>query len=101
MKFFNLEGVQGSADAEGYECLHGMDPDLFYHTANSLRKQGLGEISKDPYPSPYGGSLFYDESLWRLTKEVINVEGRKIELIQIAVWEKLSEIFDVGLPTKR
>jgi hypothetical protein len=88
VKFFNLEGVQRSVDAEGYECLHGVDPDLFYHTANSLRKQRLGEISKYPYPSLYGGSLFYDESLWRLTREVINVEGRNIELIQIALWEK-------------
>ncbi len=25
VKFFNLEGVHGSVDAEGYECLHGME----------------------------------------------------------------------------
>jgi hypothetical protein len=61
-----------------------MDPDLFYHTANSLRKQGLREIPKDADPSPYGGSLYYDEpqhflgrmiSLQRLFFDAQNIMG--------------------------
>ncbi len=95
VKFFNLDAVQGSVDAEGYECFQGMDPDLLYRTENSLRKQGLGGVSKDPYPGPFGGSLYYDDTLWKLTRELSDVEGRNIELMQIALWEKLSEIFDM------
>ncbi len=47
------------------------------------------EVSKDPYPGPYGGSLYYDDPLWRLTRELCNMEGRNIELLEIALWENL------------
>jgi hypothetical protein len=97
LKFFNMEGVpQAVLDADGYESLRGMDPDLLYHTDLSLRKQGLVEVPKDSYPSPYGGSLYHDQSLWNLTRDVINVEGRNIEHIQIAQWEILSNSFDMS-----
>jgi hypothetical protein len=52
VKFFNLEAVQGSVDAEGYESMPGMDRDSIYHTGDSLRKQGVAEVSKDPSPGP-------------------------------------------------
>jgi hypothetical protein len=87
VKYFDLEKVQITVDADGFESLHGMDPDLFYHTEESLRKQGLREIPKESYPSPYGGSLYYDDPLWRVTRELRNVEGRNIELMQIALWD--------------
>jgi hypothetical protein len=47
-KHFNLKNAQMGVDADGFEDLHGMNPDLFYHTEESLKEQGLREriISK-------------------------------------------------------
>jgi hypothetical protein len=83
-------------DAEGFEDLHGMNPDHFYPNEQSLREQGLREIPRDPYPSPYGGTLYQDDALWRAARDLRNVEGRNWELLQITLWEKLSEIFDMS-----
>jgi hypothetical protein len=47
-KHFNMKDVQMTVDAEG----------TFYHTEKSLREQGLREIPRESYPSPYGGSLY-------------------------------------------
>ena len=96
IKHFNMKNVQLSVDADGFEVLHGMNRDLLYHDEHSLREQGLREIPRDPYPSPYGGSLYYNDALWKATREIINVEGRNWENLQIAVWEKLKEIVDMS-----
>jgi hypothetical protein len=96
MKHFNFKNVQLRVDAEGYEDLNGMDPDLLYHDEKSLREQGLREISRDGYPSPYGGTLYHDDALYRAAKVLRNVEGRNWELLQITLWEKMSEIFDMS-----
>jgi hypothetical protein len=96
-KYFNMKNVQPVVDAEGFEVLHGMNPDNFYHNERSLKEQGLREIARDPYPSPYeGGSLYHDEALWKAARELRNVEGRNWENLLIAVWEKLNEIFDMA-----
>ncbi len=94
-KHFDLKNVRISVDAEGYEDLHGMNPDHLYHNEQSLKEQGLREISRDLYPSPYGGTLYHDDALYRAARELRNVEGRNWELLQITLWEKLSEIFDM------
>ncbi len=47
MKYFDFKNVQLRVDAEGYEDLQGMNPDLLYHNEQSLREQGLREISRD------------------------------------------------------
>ncbi len=57
-KYFNMINAQMTVDAEGFESLHGMDPDLFYHTEESLREPVLREVPKESYPSPYGGLLY-------------------------------------------
>jgi hypothetical protein len=98
-KYFDTKNVQPSVDAdiaEGFEDLHGMNPDHFYHNERRLREQGLREIPRDSYPSPYGGTLYNDEALFRAAKELRNVEGRNWETLQIAVWEKLNKIFDMS-----
>ncbi len=97
MKHFNFKNVQLRVDAEGFEDLHGMNPDLLYHNEQSLKEQGLREISRDSdgYPSPYGGTLYNNDALYRAARELRNVEGRNWELLQITLWEKLSEIFDM------
>jgi hypothetical protein len=74
-KHFNLKNAQMEVDADGFEDLHRMNPDLFYHTEESLKEQGLREVPKESYPSPYGGSLYYDDALWRNARELRHVEG--------------------------
>jgi hypothetical protein len=75
-----MKDVQTMVNTEGYEDLHGMNPDLFYHTEKSLREQGLREIPKESYPSPFGGSLWNEDALWRLTRDLRNVEGRNWDI---------------------
>jgi hypothetical protein len=91
-----MKNAQPVVDAEGFEDLHVMNPDDLYHDEHSLRRQGLREIPRDSYPSPYGGSLRNDDTLYRTAKDLRNVEGRNWETLQIAVWEKLNEIFDMS-----
>ena len=80
----------------GHEDLHEMKPDHFYHNEKTLKEQGLREIPREAYPSPYGGSLYNDIPLYRAAKDLRNVEGRNWETLQIALWEKLSEFFDMS-----
>ena len=56
----------------------------------------MREIPRDSYPSPYGGTLYNDNALYRAARELRNVEGRNWELLQITLWVKLSEIFDMS-----
>jgi hypothetical protein len=95
-KHFDMKNIHTSVDAEGFEDLKGMNRDHFYHNEQSLREQGLREIPRDPYPSPYGGTLYQDDALWRAARDLRIVEGRNWETLQIALWEKLSEIFDMS-----
>ena len=87
-KYFNMKNARPVVDADGHEDLHGMDPDHFYHDERSLKEQGLREVSRDAYPSPYGGTLYDNDALWRLTRELRNVEGRNIELLQNLLYGK-------------
>ena len=95
-KYFDLKNIRTSVDSEGHEDLHEMKPDHFYHNEKTLKEQGLREIPREAYPSPYGGSLYDDKMLYRAAKDLRNVEGRYWETLQIALWEKLSEFFDMS-----
>ncbi len=75
--------------------MQGMNQDLFYHTVDSLRKQGLVEIPKVQYPGPYGGSVYEDNTLWKLTRDLSNMKGRIDESMIMVPWDKLSEKFDM------
>ena len=50
VKYFKLDIDRHYVDGNGFESMHGMNRDLFYHTEDSLRKQGLVEIPKVQYP---------------------------------------------------
>ncbi len=52
VKYFKLNINHPYVDGEGFDCMHGTNRDLFYHTDDSLRKQGLIKISKLPYLGP-------------------------------------------------
>ena len=95
-KYFNLKKIRTSVDSEGFEDLNGMDPDQFYHNEKSLKEQGLREIPKEEYPSPYGGSLYNDLPLYRAARDLRNVEGRNWETLQVTLWEKLCEYVDMS-----
>jgi hypothetical protein len=96
VRYFNLDIALSYIDGEGFESMQGMNRDLFYHTEDSLRKQGLVEIPKVQYPGPYGGSLYEDNALWRLTIDLSNMEGRNNDPMIIALWDTLSEKFDMA-----
>ena len=96
-KYFNMKNARPVVDADGHEDLHGMDPNHLYHDERSLKEQGLREVSRDAYPNPYeGGSLWHDTMLWKAARELRNIEGRNWENLQIAVWQKMNEIFDMS-----
>jgi hypothetical protein len=104
---FKLDIDHPHIDGNGFDCMHGMNRDLFYHTEDSLRKQGLVEIPKFQYPLAglYGGSLYEDNTLWRLTSELSNMKGRNTKAMIMALSDKLSEKVDMTesdrLPTQR
>ena len=52
-KHLDFRNVRTSVDAEGFEDLQGMNSDHLYHNEQTLKEQGLLEISRDGYPSPY------------------------------------------------
>ncbi len=92
VKHFNMDITQSSIDGEGFERMQGINRELFYHSEDSL--QGLVEIPVQ-YPGPYGESLYEDNTLWKLTRDLSNIEGRNIEPMIMALWDKLSEKFDM------
>ncbi len=81
--------------SDGFSSVHGMNKDYFFHSRETLQRQGLVQIPNNEYPSIYGGSLDNNTALYAEVGDSIRLEGRNITSMTSLIWTEMNKVVEM------